>query len=58
MVKKALSDAVKRIKQRRADEYRVSQAVAFYSEGQSGYREKKSIRDVALKFSVDPSTLS
>jgi hypothetical protein len=58
MVKKALSDAVKRIKQRCADENRVSQAVAFYSEGQSGYREKKSIRDVALQFSVDPSTLS
>ena len=36
----------------------MSQAVAFYSEGQSGYREKKSIRDVAHEFSVDPSTLS
>jgi hypothetical protein len=33
MVKKALSDAVKSIKQRHADEYRVSQAAAFYSEG-------------------------
>ena len=58
MVKKALSNAVKNIKQHRANEYQVSQAVAFYSEGQLGYREKKSIRDVAREFSVDPSTLS
>ena len=35
MVKKALSDAVKNIKQCRANEYWVSQAVAFYREGLS-----------------------
>ena len=58
MVKKALSNAVKNIKQCHANEYWVSQAVAFYSEGQLGYREKKLIWDVAHKFSVDPSTLS
>ena len=58
MVKKVLSDAVKCIKQCHANQYQVSQAVAFYSEGLSGYREKKSIWDVALEFSVDPSTLS
>ncbi|PPQ90672.1 hypothetical protein CVT25_004665, partial [Psilocybe cyanescens] len=51
MVKKALSKAVKRNKQHRANKYQVSQAAAFYIEGQTGYREKKSIQDVALKFS-------
>ena len=58
MVKKALSNAVKNFKQRRAKEYQLSQAAAVYTEGITGYRKKKSIRDVAHEFSVDPSSLS
>ncbi|KAF9534451.1 hypothetical protein CPB83DRAFT_844253 [Crepidotus variabilis] len=57
MVKKALSDNVKRHKQQRAHEFQLKEAAQAYTEGQQGYRVKKSYATVAHEFSVDETTL-
>ena len=57
MVKKALSELVKRHKKNQADEKRLADAVCAYTQGQEGYTTKISFEDVAAEFNVSASTL-
>jgi hypothetical protein len=57
MVFKPLSENIKKIKSRHANEKRLCDAVAAYKEGQQGLAAKKSLRVIALQFNVPKSSL-